>query len=256
MSFFISTKAELIKTKRSASVWVVVLGSGFIPLIFFLAYVLTPEKNYPRLQILPWQQHFAMGWQGLASFLLPMFVILVCSLIPQLEYKNNAWKQVFSTPQLLSNIFFSKFFTIILMIFFLFFLFNLFLIGAALIANVINSKYVFLHTPIDWEGLLLWNGRTGMSVLGIIAIQYWLSLRFKNFIIPISIGLALLISSLIAVPFWDQVDKLPYAYCILTMRSFISGHKSIQNHEIYSVLYFVLFLLIAFLDMKYRKERG
>jgi lantibiotic transport system permease protein len=256
MSFLISSRAELIKTKRSATVWVVVLGSGFIPLIFLLIYTLSPEKNYPRLQMFPWEQHFSMGWQALASFLLPMFVILICSLIPQIEYKNNGWKQSFSSPQSIGNIFFSKFLTIHIMIIILFILFNIFLIGSALISNWINPNYVFLKNPINWGSLLKLDLKTYLSVLGMSAIQYWLSLRFKNFIAAIGIGLALLISSLISIPFWENVDKLPYAYPILTMKNFASGSKGIQRHEIYSIAYFAGFLLLAFLDMKYRKERG
>jgi hypothetical protein len=256
MSFLISVKAEMIKTKRSASFWVVVLGAGFIPLIFLLTYVLAPEKNYRRLLVLPWEQHFGIGWQALSSFLLPMFVILVCSLIPQIEFKNNAWKQVFSSPQSLGNIFFSKFFTIQLMILLLFLLFNLFMLGTGVLTSLINSKYIFLKSPINWGALFYLDAKTYLSVLGMSAIQYWLSLRFKNFIASIGIGLALLISSLIAIPFWDNVDKLPYAYPMLTMQHFAPGYYSFEKHEIYSVIYLIAFLLLAFLDMKYRKERG
>jgi hypothetical protein len=257
MSFLISTRAELIKTKRSASFWICVLGSGFIPLIFFLTYTLAPNKNYPRLQILPWLQHFSQAWQAFSFFLLPMFIILICSMIPQLEYKNNAWKQVYASPQSLGNIFFSKFFTIHLMIFFLFLLFNLFMVLSAVISNLIISKYVFLKTPIDLITLGNLNFHTYLSILGITAIQYWLSLRFKNFIASIGIGLALLIASLIAIPFWEHVDTLPYAYPMLTMKNFSSKNaQAFPHHEIYSMFYFVGFLLLAFLDTKYRKERG
>src|SRR5437762_11281848 len=127
MSFVISARAELIKTKRSASFWICVLGSGFIPLIFLLTYTLAPEKNYPRLQSFPWGIHLNQGWQAFSHLLLPMFIILICSLIPQIEFKNNTWKQVFASPQSLGNIFFSKFFAFHLMILFLFLIFNLFL---------------------------------------------------------------------------------------------------------------------------------
>jgi len=114
-----------------------------------------------------------------------------------------------------------------------------------------------LKTPLDWVTLWKLNWHTYLSILGMSAIQYWLSLRFKNFIAAIGIGLALLISSLIAVPFWEHVDTLPYAYSILTMKNFASKNtQSLPNHEIYSVLYFTGFTLLAFLDMKYRKERG
>lgn len=256
MSFLISTRAELIKTKRSATVWIVVLGSGFIPLIFLLVYTLAPEKNYPKMQILPWEQHFGGGWQAFSAFLLPMFVILICSLIPQIEFKNNGWKQSFSSPQSIGHIFFSKFLTIQIMILTLFILFNIFLIGSAVLSNWIIPQYAFLKNPIDWSALLKLDFKTYLSVLGLSAIQYWLSLRFKNFIAAIGIGLALLIASLIAIPFWGDVDKLPYAYPLLTMKNFGSGSKGIQRHEIYSIAYFAGFLLLAYLDMKYRKERG
>ena len=257
MSFVISARSELIKTKRSASFWICVLGSGFVPLIFLLTYTLAPEKNYPRLQSFPWGIHFGQGWQAFSHFLLPMFIILICSLIPQIEYKNNAWKQVFASPQSLGNIFLSKFFTIHLTIIFLFLMFNLFMILSAVVANFIISKYVFLKTSVDWITLLKLNFHTYLSILGMSAIQYWLSLRFKNFIASIGIGLAFLIASLIAVPFWKHVDTLPYAYTILTMRNFSAkAAQSFPNHEIYSILYCVGFLLLAFLDMKYRKERG
>lgn len=267
MSFVISTRTELIKTKRSASFWVCVLGSGFIPLIFLLAYTLAPEKNNSsQRQAFPWGVHFLQGWEAFSFFLLPMFIILICSLIPQIEYKNNAWKQVFASPQPLGNIFFSKFLTIHIIILFLFLLFTVFMILSAFVSNLIISKYTFLRTPLDWGILWKLNYQTYLSILGMSAIQYWLSLRFKNFIASIGIGLALLITSLITVSFWKHADTLPYAYPMLTMRNFTmltvksnlnhESYKSLPNHEIYSILYFVGFILLAFLDMKYRKERG
>src|SRR5436190_1817268 len=182
MNFFISARAELIKIKRSASLWICFLGAGFIPLIFLLNYTLQPEKNFKRLAMFPWAIHFGIGWQAFSSFLLPMFIILICSLIPQIEFKNNTWKQVFASPQPLANIFISA----------------------------------------------------------------------------VGIGLALLIASIIAIPFWDYAYTLPYAHPMLTMQNFTSktNQVALPKHEVYSVFYFIGFALLAFLDMKYRKERG
>src|SRR5258706_8417900 len=149
MSFVISARAELIKTKRSASFWICLFGSGFIPLIFLLTYTLAPEKNYPGLQQFPWGKHLNQGWQAFSHLLLPMFIILICSLIPQIEFKNNTWKQVFASPQPLTNIFFSKFFIIIMIIVFLFVLFNFFLAMSAILANLIVPKYGFLKSHFD-----------------------------------------------------------------------------------------------------------
>ncbi len=260
MSFIISTKAELIKTKRSASFWLSLIGSAVIPLIFFLMYVLEP-KNSDRFQVKPWELHFTQGWQAFAAFLLPMFVILICSLIPQIEYKNNTWKQVFASPQSVGNIFFSKYLSIIIMILFLFLMFNIFMILSGLVPNLFFSKYTFLESSIDWGALLKLNFKTFVSLLGIISIQYWIGLRFRNFIVPIGIGLGLLVCSMILLP-WQHVDKVPFAFPLLTFMTSVAKSKNelvgplLQNHELNSIGYFVLFTVIAFLDMRFRKERG
>jgi lantibiotic transport system permease protein len=256
MSFPISLRAEILKTRRSAAFWLSVIGAAFIPAIFFLMYFFKPEVFAQKVDNQPWETHFTNGWQALSIFMLPMFIILTCSLILQLEYKNNTWKQVFASPQSLGNIFFSKFMTIHGMIFFCFFLFNLFMIVSAVAVNTFNKSYHFLDHSINWSFLLRLNFKTYVSILGISAIQYWLSLRFKNFIAPIGIGLALLIASLILSQ-WEHIYKIPYAHPLLTFLS-IKKHETslLANHEWNSMGYFIAFTGLAFADMKYRKERG
>lgn len=258
MSYAISLRTEILKTKRSAAFWVCFLGSGFIPAIFTLMYSLRPDNFVPRFKVQPWESHFTHGWQAFSAFLLPMFVILVCSQIPQIEFKNNTWKQVFASPQSLGNIFFSKFTTILLMVLFLFVMFNVFMIGCAALVSIINNNYPFLRSSAQWDLILRMNLKTFVALLGIISIQYWLSLRIKNFIVPIAIGLALLITAMILMQ-WEHIYKFPYAYPFLTFTSLTRGGLAgslFLNHELNSMGYFAFFILLAFLDMKYRKERG
>jgi hypothetical protein len=256
MNLLISIRAEMTKTKRSASFWLSVLGAGVIPTLFFLVYVIEPEQNYSQ----DWDKHFLHGWQAFNAFLLPMFVILICSLIPQIEYKNNAWKQVFASPQTIGNIFFSKYLIILIMIMFLFVVFNIFMLLSAIIPNFFYSKFSFLTKSINWSQLYLFNLKTFVSLLAIISIQYWLSLRFRNFIVPIGIGLALLVTALILYQFrWEHIYKVPYAMTVLTMEGALETRSTgpiLQNHELNSIGYFVFFSILAFLDMRYRKERG
>src|SRR3954470_19559272 len=127
MSFTTSVRAESIKVKRSAAFWLSLLGAGFIPFVFLLMYYFKPEVFIKKLSGAPWQNHFLQGWQGLSIFLLPMFVILTCSLITQIEFKNGTWKQVYASPQSIGNIFFSKMVIIHCMILFCFLLFSMFL---------------------------------------------------------------------------------------------------------------------------------
>jgi lantibiotic transport system permease protein len=256
MNLLISIRSELLKTKRSAAFWLSIFGALFIPVIFFLMYYFKPAVFIAQLQQDPWLAHFLKGWQSLSTFLLPMFIILVCSLVPQIEYKNNAWKQVFASPQSLANIFFSKFITIHLMILFCFLLFNIFMIVSAVTVNIFNHDYPFFNHTLNWKGLLKFSFKTYISILGISAIQYWLSLRFKNFIVPIAIGLALLITAMIIIQ-WEHIATIPYAHPLLTFLSILKKHRPLlENHELNSIGYFLVFTFLAFLDMKYRKERG
>ena len=259
MSYAISLRTEIIKTRRSAALWICILGSGFIPAIFTLMYTLNPKEFAPKLKATPWEEHFAMGWQVFSAFLLPVFVILVCSMIVQIEYKNNTWKQVFSSPQSIGNIFLSKYSTILLMVLFLFVMFNFFMFGAAVLSNLIHKEYTFFSKGMDVNDLLKTNLKFFISLLAIISIQYWLSLRIKNFIVPIGIGLALLIAAII-IQQWEHIYKVPYAFPFITFISIEQGVlKSgtlLQNHELNSLGYFVFFTLLAFFDMRFRKERG
>lgn len=256
MSFITSVRAESIKVKRSSAFWLSLLGAGFIPFIFLLMYYFRSEVFIPRLANDPWRNHILHGWQALSAFLLPMFVILTCSLITQIEFKNNTWKQVYTSPQTTGNIFFSKLFVIHCMILFCFLLFNIFLLGSGILTNLFNKKYAFFSSHLDWEMLLRMNFKSYISIVGISAIQYWLSLRFKNFIASIGIGLALLITALILMD-WEHIYKVPHAFPLLTFDAvFKKRHLLIENHEWNSMAYFIAFTGLAFLDTKYRKERG
>jgi hypothetical protein len=261
MSYAISLRTELIKTKRSAAMWICILGSGFIPAIFTVVYIVNPKEMLTGAGFKehPWETHIQQGWQAFSAFLLPLFVIIVCSMIVQIEYKNNTWKQVFASPQSIGNIFFSKYSTILLMILLLFVLFNLFMVGGAILANLIVKEYTFLSRSVNMEVILKINLKSFVALLGIIAIQYWLSLRIKNFIVPIAIGLGLLITAMILVQGWRDIYKMPYAYPLLTFMSMAKGSpggRLLLNHELNSIGYFIFFTLLAFLDMRYRKERG
>lgn len=258
MSFAISLQSELLKTKRTASFWLSIAGAAVIPLIFFLKLAFDPAEASTSFNAAPWKKIFSFAWQFLSGFLLPMYIILICALIPQIEFKNNAWKQVFASPQTTGQIFFAKFLTVHLMIFLCYTLFNVLMILCGVGANLIHSQYKFLATPIDWERLAQLNLKTYFSILGISAIQFWLSIRFKSFIGPVGIGLALLVGGIIAnATEWAHAGKIPYAHPIQTLISMKDGGKlSIAPHEWWAIGYFIFFTLLGFLDLRFRKEKG
>lgn len=258
MSFAISLRSELLKSKRTPAFWLSVLGAGFIPAIFFLIYTIKPEKMIPRLQLMPWVSHFLQGWNFLNSFLLPMYIILVCALIPQIEFRNNTWKQVFASPQSTANIYFSKLASVHILVIAALLLFNLFMILTGVVSNLIFTGYTFLQTAIDWEAMWKLTLKTYVSVLGISAIQFWLSMRFKSFVGGVGTGLALLVSSIIVASMnWEHISKMPYAHPVLTIQTMMQQNRPLlENHEWNSIGYFLFFSIFGYVDLLLRKEKG
>src|SRR5450432_3168395 len=72
-------------------------------------------------------------------FLYSICVILAASLITQIEYKNNTWKQLHSLPLSFTTIFFSKLAVIIVMVLQFFIWFNIGIYLSALIPYLLVS---------------------------------------------------------------------------------------------------------------------
>jgi hypothetical protein len=252
-SFIINTKAELWKCRKTAAYWLTLLASVFVPVVSFLMLTSKPEHFAQKLKTDTWRSFMNMNWQPAAAFFLPMYVILVTSLVVQIEYRNNTWKQVYASPRSYADVFFSKFLVIHLLILASVLLFNFFLIASGYAANIVVSGYTFFDTAIPWKDMLIITGKMYASILAVTAIQYWLSLRLRNYIAPVGIGLALLITALMIIE-WEKIHIYPYAYTALTY--FRNLNKGDQSHQYYSYVWFVGVLLLAFWDTVKRKERG
>jgi hypothetical protein len=183
-------------------------------------------------------------------------VILVISLVVQIEYGNNTWKQVYATPRSYADIFFSKFLVINFLIIACFVLFTLLTVASGYAVYAINHDYAFLSSPVPWSQLISLNKKMYASILAIMAIQYWLGMLFKNFITSIGIGMALLIAGYM-IRQWEYIAFYPYMHPLLVYfknpgLKFGSGEAALIN----SVLECVLFLSIGFYSVWARKEKG
>lgn len=253
-TFLINTKTELWKCRKTAAYWITIIGSAFIPLFLMIAYISFPKDFMGDLGKTPWENHVKMNWQSAAALYFPFYVIIVTSLVVQIEYRNNTWKQVYASPRSYADIFFSKFCIVHLLIISSFVLFNLFILTGAVVANTFRSQYTFFDTAVPWEKLLQFTARQYIAVLGMTAIQYWLSLRLRNYIAPLGIGLALIIIGIVALG-WGKIIYYPYAYSAVTFFK-TKQSNGLANHEVYSIIWFVVILLLAFRDTVKRRERG
>src|ERR1700730_1202400 len=98
-TFFLNTRAEMLKTKRTAAVWLSLLGAAFVPIVYCIAFIAKPDFFVPKTKPDAWGFLIGQNWKVAAIFLLPMYVILISSLLVQVEYRNNTWKQVYTSPR-------------------------------------------------------------------------------------------------------------------------------------------------------------
>ncbi len=257
-SFIHSFQSEWLKTRHSLAAWLVILGGFFIPAIMLsvrvvYAHTLTEDGLAPRF----WEDIFSKCWQMMALLLLPMGIILATTLIAQLEFRNNTWKQLHTTPQYLTTIFLAKLAVVLLMLIQLFLLFNIGIYVAGvvphLLFNVALPRQAF---PFDF--FLQKNARFFVDCLPIVALQYLISLQFKNFLVPLSAGIGMMVASLTAVE-WQYGYYIPYTYCPLNFFLLRSTETTIDksvNIHAWAVGYFVLFTIASYILYLNQKEKG
>lgn len=258
LSFFRSFRSEWLKTRRSLATWLVVIGGFFIPLIMLVGRLVYAQR-YKKELLSPqfWTQLLSQCWQFMAIFLLPMGVILATSLITQIEFRNNTWKQLHTTPQSFGVIFWAKLTVILLMMLQFFGLFN---IGIYL-AGVLPALLLGVQLPTQafpFELYLSTSGYFFLDCLPIVGLQYLVSLQFRNFLVPLSVGIGLLLASLIGAE-WEYGYTLPYTYCLYHFFSLRNASlAAIQNSNIHlwASGYFVALVAVGFALYWFKPEKG
>ena len=254
MTFPIAIKGELLKTKRTSVIYIAIITAAIIPLIMLFFNAEEPEAMKSLKQD-PWNIYFEDGSQPLNLVFLPLFIILITSLVPQLEHRNNTWKQVLASPQSKFNIYFSKFLIIQLLILLFLVVYNILVTFSLFGVHTFRSNLSLFSHSMNWKKFLTLNANIYISILAISAFQFWLGVRFKNFIIPLAIGFGLWMTAITMVGIykWEHADKFPFAFPFMTIQP---EYKTLPFVMWSSFVYCILFYLIGFLDFAKSKRRG
>ena len=240
-------RSEIKKTKRTSIWYFGLLAAAIIPAIILIEFGngTVEIENYIND---PWNSIFMAGLTIQAFLFLPLYVILACSLLVQLEFRNNTWKQVFSSPQSKINLFLSKFLLLQFFLLFSILTYNLLMVLAIVIVNLIEPSYEIYNSSLNLNIFFPVFGKLYLSMAAISAIQLWLGIRFKNFLLPVGIGFVLVIAGgLAATDFnWDYAKYFPYAYSMMIMGNKIASDQLMLG----SLLYMLVFLLIGYYDFR------
>ncbi len=258
-AFIHSFQSEWLKTKRSLAAWLVVIGGFFIPVIILIGRLINHDKLVAESESPAfWENVSNQCWQLMALFMLPMGVIMAASLITQIEFRNNAWKQLHTTPQYLTTIFFSKLAVILVMMLQFFLLFNIGVYLTGAIPTLVLSTVDYPQQAFPFGYFWTTSAHFFIDCLPIIGLQYLVSMHFKNFLVPLGVGIGVLLASLIAVE-WKYGYVMPYTYCpynFFTLRGAAMEATKLVNIHWVAIAYFAIFMAISYILYITKKERG
>lgn len=204
--------AETQKTKGTFTFWFTILGSLLIPFVFFLVYFFRYENYIPPESINPWDTFLKGNLKAIAFLLFPLHVILTIAININIEHKENSWKKLFVLPIKRESIYISKLLLLLFQVFtsLIIFSISIFIFGGIL--GLVYNELKFLNYYPEFYSYSKLIIRLFISILGIFSIQYFLSLFFRNIIIPISLGVFLTIVATIIVQGWEYSIYFPYAF--------------------------------------------
>jgi hypothetical protein len=259
LSFISSLQSERLKTKRSLALWIVIIGGFFTPVIVTIIRLIQ-FKTLPVVYASDkfWMDLWQNSWESMAIFLLPMGVVLATSLITQIEYKSNTWKQVHTTPISFTTIFFSKLAVIVSLMFQFFVLFNIGIYLSAIIPYLLINGVPYPKAPFPYLYFLEQNVFYFIDCLPIIALQYLISLKYKNFLVPVGAGFIFWVGSLAALS-WKYGYVIPYTYCMLLyLQGGVENKATIPsfNFHLLAMAYFVAISAVSYLLYLTKKEKG
>ena len=189
--------------------------------------------------------------QPFTGFIMPIGIIMLCSLITQIEYRNNNWKQVHCTPQRYATIFLAKYAVLLVLMVLTFILLNI-------------SIYLYVVTPallvdgqmpnlaVPWDHFLTESIKCFIVGLPVIGLQYLISLRFRSFMIPVGVGFGFFVFSLLAMS--SKVGIIsPYTFSFY----YINGQMPDLGHSHYMlcILIFVGLSIANFILYVFKKDK-
>lgn len=258
-SFVRAFRSEWLKQKRSFASALVLGGSLFTPVVV-AAVRLTHPRSLPSLYASPtfWPSLWRACWESMAVFFLPLGAILITSLITQIEFRSNAWKQVHALPLSTTSIFVSKLCVILVRMVQFLVLFNLGVYASGMLPHLLVPgvplpQGAFSSLPFWRESALYF-----VDCLPIVAAQYFIALRVPNALVPIGIGFVAWVGALASVSSRFAI-WWPYSYSIIRyIRASPKGAHLASHTQLHwlAMAFFLVLTVISAVAFITKQEKG
>lgn len=219
--FLLSFRSEFYKTRKTMGFWSSVLLPLVICLLLFTGFFNKSEHLANQPGMMAWLQFAGAILAVMGSLLLPMLIVFIGYSVNSIEHKADTWKSLFSLPIPKWSVYSAKYFYAFFLVFLCLALFMLFTLSFGNLLSVLKPELKFNEYHIE-KLLAQIYFKLLLSSLGILSIQFLLSLLFRDFLKPMGIGFAATIAGVIfANVGWQYAYLFPYSHPMLTIKSLL-----------------------------------
>jgi hypothetical protein len=245
-SFLSLFQAEHYKANRNTGVWIllifpIIITLGVVFYIFFKVDETDPSFGYN-----PWIYLLGRYVFGFYNYLYPLIVAVFCFSYYDEEYKNGSFKDLLTLPVSKTGIFSIKALYIVqtllisLLIAYSLFLISGFVMSYALPHSGFQDYDVRLITLVYFIKLFF-------GLIAVSFIQFFLSLLFKNFVMPVCFACIAMIFPLIAGQKWKYIDLIPYNEGSVALTDYLDETVHLfDKPDCINLVYALLFLLLSY----------
>jgi hypothetical protein len=215
--FILSFRSEFYKTRKTAGFWSAVILPLLLCLLLFIGFYSHSDKLAGLPGIMLWVQFSGAILGVMGSLLLPMLIVFIAYSVNSIEHKADTWKTLFSLPISKLSVYSAKFFYALFLVLLCLALFVLFTIGFGNLLGVLKPQLKFSEYSMASTLTQLYF-KLFLSSLGILSIQFLLSLLFRDFLKPMGIGFVATITGVIlASNKWTYAYLFPYSHPMLAL---------------------------------------
>lgn len=219
-TLYISLISEFYKSRKTLAFWAAILLPVIICGLITFGFYSSSERiiafHYPPMIL--WANYSGAALGVMGFLIMPFYVIFMAFSVNNIEHKNDTWKMLFAQPLNKFSIYAAKYLYAVFMIFICLLLFTSLTFAFGHLLQVLVPKYNFsqynpLHILINSYAKLF------LSSLGILSLQFIMSLFWSDFLKPMGIGFIGAIMGIIIVNVgWKYAYFIPYSLPTLALR--------------------------------------
>jgi hypothetical protein len=189
-AFLISLRSEFYKSRKTLAFLSAILFPLILTLLISAGFMINADRVAPYPPVMQWTRFTGAFLGVMGTLLLPMLVIFQTYSVNSIEHRSDMWKSLFSLPLPKWSMYSSKWVYAVLLNALCLTLFATFVLAAGQLMSLLKPELKF--DEFDFTVILFRiHFKLFLASLGILSIQFLLSIIWDDFLKPMGIGILL-----------------------------------------------------------------